>query len=720
MKLKRLFLCILFAATACYPFDRITNYSSIITVSSILPDSRVVWLATSGGIFTYDRATGKTAGVGAFAKLPDVNCTALQKDRDGSLWIGTRYGFLYHYYPGSGLVTSFDSYSGAGWDIKQIELFAGNLLITSTKGISVFSPAKSVAVKNAIRFGDLPPCNVNTIALHNDSLYVGCDTGMASLSIAGTRLDSANFNDQTIWTTDTTVRPVRSFVNLNNTFTAYRNYAAATAGNVLQTDSISLIYNGAAAGVLPSALTALAPDGPNYWLGTSADYCFRFNGTVLEQIGLAGQGMTFSFTDRSFVDREGQVWLLSEISPSNLRPWQGINRYDGSSWTLLNQLTPGFGAMGGTELFRGILEDRNGNMWFGTPFGDLKVYERQTAAFSEYVIGQNDYASFVRVPGGGFLPGGGKCDALAQDSSGYIWIAEYAGSSGCLICYDAAYSDPLPDHFRRFFPQNGSPSYFMINIFAINIDRNNRIFVGSDDKNNGRLVIATYTGSPLQNGISILHDFNGYGTIWGMTTLGDGSTYIATNKGLLRFSDAADTLQAFPKLTAGYTCVQAEDSNTLWIGTASSGIIRYDIALDKLDYLTTDQGLISNNIRDCSLDRKNGYLWVATDRGASRYYLGHHFIPLASDRGVIAYPNPFSLSNPRHTEIVFENGTADTKVSIYTGNGTLCGQAKPLIATPYQWTGSWKVPKKISPGTYFYSAYSPTAKGKTGKIMILP
>jgi hypothetical protein len=159
----------------------------------------------------------------------------------------------------------------------------------------------------------------------------------------------------------------------------------------------------------------------------------------------------------------------------------------------------------------------------------------------------------------------------------------------------------------------------------------------------------------------------------------------------------------------------------------SNGLID-SIGIDSISYLKESEGLISNTIQHMNMDRKNGYLWVATDEGLSRYYIGHSLKKLESNVKVSAYPNPFVLS--RHSRIVFEHLASGSSISVYTVDGRLVAnivdRESNVIKTGNEWTFIWKPDRDIIPGVYFYIAKREQEyelnkrRGIVGKLLILP
>jgi hypothetical protein len=146
------------------------------------------------------------------------------------------------------------------------------------------------------------------------------------------------------------------------------------------------------------------------------------------------------------------------------------------------------------------------------------------------------------------------------------------------------------------------------------------------------------------------------------------------------------------------------------------GLTRYDLAKDEKTIFNRSQGLISDEINDICVDKVNGYIWVATNRGISRVALGYSARSSTIEEDVV-YPNPFSFR--RHKTIYFQRMPRNGTLRVYSLNGNLIKVPNAVRSGDdgayYQWTP----PSNLSPGTYFYVIVSPTIK-KTGRIIITP
>jgi ligand-binding sensor domain-containing protein len=473
---------------------------------------------------------------------------------------------------------------------------------------------------------------------------------------------------------------------------------------------------------VPGAVTMMTTDEKNnVWVGTDQNFLYCWNGTALTQYSIGGP--TFNYFNRVYASKNGIVWMLPQAQDTKFNPpwWEGITSFNGKQWHLFNRFSvKGMGLFGdGGPDFRGICEDRNGNMWFGTSGTSVKMYNGSKNLWSYFYFAGYEVDSVRQDPQGGHF---GKHDAIVQDSSGYLWVANHIMTTkiinGCLICYDPSRSNS-PD-YRRFFPLNSTYSFG--DLRSLCVDSRGKILVGGG--NDGRLLVLSHDGHPLQNGVNVVVDKSDMGTISGMCATSNGNTWIAAGSGLYNYTSGADSISL--SLKTPVNCVAAETDSIIWLGTFGSGLIRYDVGKDSTKTVDIVSGLASNSINDISIDKTNGYLWVATAAGLSRYSLGHSSTPIVGNAEIIAFPNPFSLSNPNHREIVFKHCAAGAKVLIYAFNGALVKQLAPGIdnayssgENPFETTLHWVPSKKMSPGTYYFIGQSqkPT---KTKKLLIVP
>lgn len=182
--------------------------------------------------------------------------------------------------------------------------------------------------------------------------------------------------------------------------------------------------------------------------------------------------------------------------------WKGIFRYDGKSFANLTSTIS-------SPSFWDILEDRKGNLWFGTR--DSGVYHYDGKSFQHFTTREGLANNFV-------------CN-IYEDKVGIIWFATGGGVSR----YDGK-------SFRNFTTKDGLPNN---DITTIMEDKTGKLWIGTrgdacfyDGKT--FTVFKNKDGKPFKNVWSIIEDKKG--NIW----LGD-SGYDLSRYGLWRYDGSTFT-----------------------------------------------------------------------------------------------------------------------------------------------------------------------------------
>jgi ligand-binding sensor domain-containing protein len=717
-------LCLNFLFFNASAFSNFTNYQSVIRVNDVIASHNVVWVASSGGLFCCDFTSGVQTHYSDGYCFPDLNLTALAQDAKGNLWIGTKRGYLYKRSPG-GDCSVYNSYFGSKWEITTLKIYKDYVLVGSRQGCSLFDPAKSVAIRNATATDTSGDPAVYALAIHNDSLYVGGNKGYSAVDISGNRILNI---DKAKWTSVVNGKPIVAFIDSSDKLIASET-PAAMVGSVLYrsvgiSDSSIIIAGVDTVDTVPDKITKMSvEDGQTLWFGTEQNYLYHGSGSMFSQIRLGG--LTFNTVFRIHAARNGTVWLLSGVN--DLAWWEGISAFDGKDWRIYNRFhEPSIGTFtGGGSILNGICEDREGNIWVGTPGSFVKNFNIKTKLWSVYYVtgrvpGAVEFDSIAQVPS--YFASWGVHDAIAQDSSGYMWFSNYdprgAIATGPLVCYDA--SGRHSPNCRRFFPIN-DPHYAQ-NLTSISVDSKGIILTGTND---GRLLVVRHNGDPIAGGVKLVREESGI-DISNICAGADGISWIATGKGLYRYKSDKDSLVSISDIQTSINSITAENDHVLWLGTPSDGLIRYDLSKGEKNVIDMSKGLVSNSVKDLSIDHKAGYLWIASTEGVSRYYLGHSDTPVSGNASSIALPNPFSQSNPRHRMIIFKHCAPDAQLLIYAMNGALVAKLSresnsfnSIDDNPFESTLCWIPPKKLSPGVYYFvgTAKKPVT---TKKLFIVP
>jgi|GEM_PF-1611396 len=771
--------CILVFINVVSAYTQFSNYTSTLQTNDIAFNNSYAWVATKGGLIRIEPATGEIQLNSATEHFPDLNLTALCFDTRGNLWIGTKRGLLYTISV-KGRHTVSTAYSSSGWDITDMFLYKKYLIISSSKGCSVYDTENNRVVQNAVSFGTFNMSTVNTINVYRDRLFLGCTEGVASLDVSGDNIVTKNFIDRNIWSVEKTDSAIVSLPVYKDSLLYMRVVSGVWNNSLFHAHDTLMTLSGLWWGVIykdttrwkrfiSKVRTIVSDNSGNCWFGTESDSIYRWDGIKVH--GYNANALTYRLVSRVCIAGNGTVWFTPKVTyydaPDSvyyLRTvwYQGVASYDGTIWRLFRQGLPkDFGDPGDSD-FLGIAEDNYGNMWFGNNGGGIKRYNIVKNRWDGYQIGSNFPTPFKFVPGNQGLRWS-KCDAIAKDSSGYMWFACFLNDSGSVLCFNSKYDIPADTNYKFCFP-SGSPYHFNWPT-QLNVDALGYIFLGSSSINggdNGRLIVFNYTGNPLSGTINKPIVDVSYKNIFHMASTQDTVTWIVTGDGLYHYQfhgTQGPILTPVKDAPANLTCVAVESStrysnipltredeyetieSVLWFGTLNDGIVRVVarqmmnssgvinvIKVDSISYLKESDGLINNIVNYMAIDRKNGYLWVATDEGVSRYFIGNTFKKLTSNVDVVAYPNPYSIS--KHSQIVFKNLSPNSKISVYTVDGRavehIVDKGGNVLKTGNAWTFFWNPAKKLLPGVYFYIAKkdqefeTSKKRGVVGKILVIP
>lgn len=776
-KKQKIFLLLLTIINSLFSYVPFYNYTSSIRVNDIVIGDSYVWAATKGGLMRINPNTDHVQLRTSTENFPDLNLNALCMDPLRNLWVGTKKGYLYRISP-KDHHSVYTSYYSSEWEINDIYPFKKYLIIGSSKGCSVFDTDDKKVLQNAIALGDFDSPIVYKITVYKDTLYLGCEEGVAKLDVSGEKLVTSNFLDKNIWITEPTEEAIISFPVYNDTL-LYKDVVSAVLKNelcyshdIIHSNSTqeNYVYKDTSRWLeFNSKVIAMADDKEEFcWFGTEENYVKRWDGSRLKTYRT--EGLTFRHINRIYIDQNNTVWCTPWVTYQIILPdkiyvypwWQGVAAFYNDEWIVYRPGNPSdFGTLGDGNEFLGVAEGPLGNMWFGLNGKCIKKYNPNENRWDGYYIGSKGNSTFQFKPKNKGMEKWGKCNAIAQDSSGYMWFAAHESDSGSVICYDPEIENPDTSGYRYFFPKD---SLYHIEVpYQLNVDVTGSIFLGSNT-DEGRLIVFNHNGDPLTEGINTpILDINNLAKVWHMVSTEDSVTWIVTGKGLFHyqlhelFGPLLVKAENAPK---NLTCIEIESNSkpyllrdgngnpigievetVLWMGTQQEGIVRVNarqvmklngvidsISIDSVSYLGESDGLINNKITHMDLDKKNGYLWIATEDGLSRYNIGHSFEKLENNVKVSAYPNPFVLS--RHTRVVFENLAPNSSITIYTVDGRLVAHIVDkegnVVKTGNEWNFIWKPGRDIIPGVYFYMAKREQEndlhkkRGIVGKLLILP
>jgi ligand-binding sensor domain-containing protein len=143
----------------------------------------------------------------------------------------------------------------------------------------------------------------------------------------------------------------------------------------------------------------------NLWFGTSVDGLFKYDGKSFRQF-LVADGLSSNSINDLVESKDGSIWIGTK---------NGISLYDGKAFTkilipLPKNLPPNTNKFYQTQIVHDIMQDKSGKLWFATIDG---VYVYDGKSFALFII--NESAN-------GFLSSNDKAERILEDREGNIWF----------------------------------------------------------------------------------------------------------------------------------------------------------------------------------------------------------------------------------------------------------------------------------------------------------
>ena len=310
-------------------------------------------------------------------------------------------------------------------------------------------------------------------------------------------------------------------------------------------------------------------------LGILVSMCF-FSGPAQAQrwtTYTVDEGLADNEIGSILEDRQGNLWFGTK--------WGRVSRYDGT-WQSFD-LLEGYQFQTGSWGIRGMVEDRHGDLWFATEHGVVRYDGKNWTTYLE-----EDGLAGPRV------------FALLEDSQQVMWFATSDGVSR----FDG-------ETWRTFTSADGLVADWIWSIYE---DRQGRLWFGGT---NGvtRLDGETFTSFTVDDGVPL------YGEVLDMLVDRRGAMWFTTTVAALRLDEDGWTMYSMldneQEDIAGLIINQLmEDSaGNLWF-VSTAGVSRYD-GMTWTIYTSSDG--LANDWSSAILEDGAGGLWFGTEGGVTRY-----------------------------------------------------------------------------------------------------
>lgn len=149
----------------------------------------VVWVATSGGMFSYRFTDSTFSEYTTSDGLRTNDLTAITTDSRGTIWIGAANGFIHRYHPNTKTweyIADIALRTDPNKRINGLQAVGDTLFILSEIGVSLYSVSKQEFIATYSRFGsglNQFTGSITALKIFNGTLWVGTRNGLASTPI---------------------------------------------------------------------------------------------------------------------------------------------------------------------------------------------------------------------------------------------------------------------------------------------------------------------------------------------------------------------------------------------------------------------------------------------------------------------------------------------------------------------------------------------------------
>ncbi len=259
-----------------------------------------------------------------------------------------------------------------------------------------------------------------------------------------------------------------------------------------------------------------------------------------------------------------------------------------------------------------MVEDLNGILWIGNILG-LDKLDRDFGIRTTYLPDPENPASLS----------GSKGNALLVDHTNTLWVGT---GGGWLERYEQE-TDTF-DHFHQF----GETSFGRASVEAMVEDLNGNIWIGTMGEglfrlDAGRTTLTQFVHDP-EDPDSLSEDYvrglytDQYGALWIATFVGinllENTDDLSDPKFIHYRWDPDDPESLSTDIVWSFYEDPSLDDGTMWIGSWTGGLIRFDRATETFTHYTVEDGLPDNSV-GCMLSDSEGNLWLNTFTSISKF-----------------------------------------------------------------------------------------------------
>lgn len=574
---------------------------------------------------------------------------------------------------------SVEVFTFKDFSINVILLVKDTLYVGTTGGLCMV-PGISLSDTASWLWNDaadgLPNDTVTTIASKNDTLWVGTRDGVACGWMNNWELKNIGLNPSS--------RKINDLLFQDNIWAATEDRPYFWDDSLARWVSVG---SGLDIRRVKAICSCTLSSDTTLWIGIDGDGIASLEDTLWNIVRLPGPSSS-NFSDIA-IDNNGDIWGVHYGGFIPETRSKTISHFckQSEQWEVLNDTN----ALGLIGSIRWVDVEKDDDKWFGmwSIESDIDIIK---------LSHDTEWDSFP-------LPVDGVVGSQFIDSKSNKWFSNFS-SSVCRLGAD--------DSTWQIYTNENYLSY----IFAFAEDSDGNMYFGSTQRG---LNVLTSDGNWLKVGGLPSEEMSA------LCMDSKGNLWVGTSSGLVVLKDF-EVQTEYSSYNSGLMgdnildiCIDWKDNK--WFLIENKGVSILD-ANGEWDSLTTADGLCSDLILDnldgLSFDTEDGYLWIATKDGISRYETG--FIPPAIDsqlQNIDVYPNPFIPDE--HNVLTFNRLPDDAEINIYSVSFKKIKFIDNIDNVTHRafWNGMDEKNKKVDSGIYIYIVITPDGSKKIGKVAVI-
>jgi len=714
--------CVAFLLCLINPFlnsETWKSFTAMNDVRGIVRLNNFLWVGTSGGIYSLNENDSTVIKYTNADGLSSNDVTAIGKDKNGLIWVGSSSGTIDVFSPITKLWFTIRDIALSQKTQKVINKFynvGDTMYIATGFGISLYSISRKEFLDTFNSFGSFGETVVYDVTQFNQRLLLATEKGIAYSKINATNLSapeswetrqdkstSLSIFNSTLYAA--TINGVFSFTN--NQWNVVTGLTQLTLKLVASDDAMFLLQQ--------NEVKQINRNGIISTYGTT--YFFAITDAILASqnnllIGFQGRGIA-SFKNQSWltyspngpvsnnfssvvIDHDGEIWATSGRNSGF-----GFYRFNGTSWYNYSTYTDPI--LKYNDFFAITVSPTNEKLVSSWGAG-IALVSKEGKVLRMF---DNKNPGLVGVENANYVVSG----SVAFDKENNLWVSLYRSSSLDILW------KMKPDSQWTSYKAPQSNNY--VNVLGLFVDANGTKWFTN--------TLPGFTPSPafvyFNENKNIAGTSDNWGSLLesdGLTSLQitsiaggkDGDIWVGTTSGISIINNPLTPSKNISKLFLGalrdqmIQCIIVDGVNNKWVGTPQ-GIYCVtpdgSTLLEHYNTTTTNGKLVGNNILSLAVDNKNGIIYAGTDKGLSSFTIPF-VTPKEKMETISISPQPFLI--PSTTNITISGLSENCLIKILTSTGVLITQFDAQGGGRGFWDGKDNKGNYVSSGIYFAIAYS--------------